>query len=148
MVSGRQGAGRRATLNITDSDTSHGVKVQFTEISSAVTFGIAGRQRHRSWRKLSAAFLRAGMSQPDAIASGNNVTAEGKLAVTVENLGDGYKIAGWTLNGAVYEQNGKPYTGNSLACDVSATQGADIRVSLSGILRSDLLGADRRRHYE
>lgn len=31
------------------------------------------------------------MSQPDAIASGNNVTAEGKLTVTVENLDDGYK---------------------------------------------------------
>jgi glycerol dehydrogenase-like iron-containing ADH family enzyme len=30
--------------------------------------------------------------------------AEGKLTVTVENLGDGYKIAGWTLNGAAYEQ--------------------------------------------
>lgn len=118
------------TLNITDSDTAHEVKVQFTEISSAVTFGIAEDSDTGHGASLSAAFLRAGMSQPDAIASGNNVTAEGKLTVTVENLGDGYKIAGWTLNGAVYEQNGKPYTGNSLACDVSATQGADIRVKL------------------
>lgn len=118
------------TLNITDSDTSHEVKVQFTEISSAVTFGIAEDSDTGHGASLSAAFLRAGMSQPDAIASGNNVTAEGKLTVTVENLHDGYKIAGWTLNGAVYEQNGKPYTGNSLACDVSATQGADIRVKL------------------
>lgn len=118
------------TLNITDSDTAHEVKVQFTEISSAVTFGIAEDSDTGHGASLSAAFLRAGMSQPDAIANGNNVTAEGKLTVTVENLGDGYKIAGWTLNGAVYEQNGKPYTGNSLACDVSATQGADIRVKL------------------
>lgn len=118
------------TLNITDSDTAHEVKVQFTEISSAVTFGIAEDSDTGHGASLSAAFLRAGMSQPDAIASGNNVTAEGKLTVTVENLGDGYKIAGWTLNGAVYEQNGKPYTGSSLACDVSATQGADIRVKL------------------
>ena len=118
------------TLNITDSDTVHEVKVQFTEISSAVTFGIAEDSDTGHGASLSAAFLRAGMSQPDAIASGNNVTAEGKLTVTVENLGDGYKIAGWTLNGAAYEQNGKPYTGNSLACDVSATQGADIRVKL------------------
>ena len=118
------------TLNITDSDTAHEVKVQFTEISSAVTFGIAEDSDTGHGASLSAAFLRAGMSQPDAIASGNNVTAEGKLTVTVENLDDGYKIAGWTLNGAVYEQNGKPYTGNSLACDVSATQGADIRVKL------------------
>ena len=118
------------TLNITDSDTAHEVKVQFTEISSAVTFGIAEDSDTGHGASLSAAFLRAGMSQPDTIANGNNVTAEGKLTVTVENLGDGYKIAGWTLNGAVYEQNGKPYTGNSLACDVSATQGADIRVKL------------------
>ena len=118
------------TLNITDSDTAHEVKVQFTEISSAVTFGIAEDSDTGHGASLSAAFLRAGISQPDAIASGNNVTAEGKLTVTVENLDDGYKIAGWTLNGAVYEQNGKPYTGNSLACDVSATQGADIRVKL------------------
>ena len=118
------------TLNITDSDTAHEVKVQFTEISSAVTFGIAEDSDTGHGASLSAAFLRAGMSQPDAIVSGNNVTAEGKLTVTVENLDDGYKIAGWTLNGAVYEQNGKPYTGNSLACDVSATQGADIRVKL------------------
>lgn len=118
------------TLNITDSDTAHEVKVQFTEISSAVTFGIAEDSDTGHGASLSAAFLRAGMSQPDAIANGNNVTAEGKLTVTVENLDDGYKIAGWTLNGAVYEQNGKPYTGNSLACDVSATQGADIRVKL------------------
>ena len=118
------------TLNITDSDTAHEVKVQFTEISSAVTFGIAEDSDTGHGASLSAAFLRAGMSQPDAIVSGNNVTAEGKLTVTVENLDDGYKIAGWTLNGAVYEQNGKPYTGSSLACDVSATQGADIRVKL------------------
>ena len=118
------------TLNITDSDTAHEVKVQFTEISSAVTFGIAEDSDTGHGASLSAAFLRAGMSQPDAIASGNNVTAEGKLTVTVENLHDGYKIAGWTLNGAVYAQNGKPYTGSSLACDVSATQGADIRVKL------------------
>lgn len=118
------------TLNITDSDTAHEVKVQFTEISSAVTFGIAEDSDTGHGASLSAAFLRAGMGQPDAIANGNNVTAEGKLTVTVENLDDGYKIAGWTLNGAVYEQNGKPYTGNSLACDVSATQGADIRVKL------------------
>lgn len=128
-LDGKEQAGA-PTLNITDSDTSHGVKVQFTEISSAVTFGIAEDSDTGHGASLSAAFLRAGMSQPDAIASGNNVTAEGKLTVTVENLGDGYKIAGWTLNGAVYEQNGKPYTGNSLACDVSATQGADIRVKL------------------
>lgn len=128
-LDGKEQAGA-PTLNITDSDPSHEVKVQFTEISSAVTFGIAEDSDTGHGASLSAAFLRAGMSQPDAIASGNNVTAEGKLTVTVENLGDGYKIAGWTLNGAVYEQNGKPYTGNSLACDVSATQGADIRVKL------------------
>lgn len=128
-LDGKEQAGA-PTLNITDSDTAHEVKVQFTEISSAVTFGIAEDSDTGHGASLSAAFLRAGMSQPDAIASGNNVTAEGKLTVTVENLGDGYKIAGWTLNGAVYEQNGKPYTGNSLACDVSATQGADIRVKL------------------
>ena len=118
------------TLNITDSDTAHEVKVQFTEISSAVTFGIAEDSDTGHGASLSAAFLRAGMSQPDAIANGNNVTAEGKLTVTVENLRDGYKIAGWTLNGAAYEPNGKPYTDNSLTCDVSATQGADIRVKL------------------
>ena len=128
-LDGKEQAGA-PTLNITDSDTAHEVKVQFTEISSAVTFGIAEDSDTGHGASLSAAFLRAGMSQPDAIASGNNVTAEGKLTVTVENLGDGYKIAGWTLNGAAYEQNGKPYTGNSLACDVSATQGADIRVKL------------------
>ena len=128
-LNGKEQAGA-PTLNITDSDPSHEVKVQFTEISSAVTFGIAEDSDTGHGASLSAAFLRTGMSQPDAIASGNNVTAEGKLTVTVENLGDGYKIAGWTLNGAVYEQNGKPYTGNSLACDVSATQGADIRVKL------------------
>lgn len=128
-LDGKEQAGA-PTLNITDSDPSHEVKVQFTEISSAVTFGIAEDSDTGHGASLSAAFLRAGMSQPDAIASGNNVTAEGKLTVTVENLGDGYKIAGWTLNGAAYEQNGKPYTGNSLACDVSATQGADIRVKL------------------
>ena len=128
-LDGKEQAGA-PTLNITDSDTVHEVKVQFTEISSAVTFGIAEDSDTGHGASLSAAFLRAGMSQPDAIASGNNVTAEGKLTVTVENLGDGYKIAGWTLNGAAYEQNGKPYTGNSLACDVSATQGADIRVKL------------------
>ena len=128
-LDGKEQAGA-PTLNITDSDTAHEVKVQFTEISSAVTFGIAEDSDTGHGASLSAAFLRAGMSQPDAIANGNNVTAEGKLTVTVENLDDGYKIAGWTLNGAVYEQNGKPYTGNSLACDVSATQGADIRVKL------------------
>ena len=128
-LDGKEQAGA-PTLNITDSDTAHEVKVQFTEISSAVTFGIAEDSDTGHGASLSAAFLRAGMSQPDAIASGNNVTAEGKLTVTVENLDDGYKIAGWTLNGAAYEQNGKPYTGNSLACDVSATQGADIRVKL------------------
>lgn len=128
-LDGKEQAGA-PTLNITDSDTAHEVKVQFTEISSAVTFGIAEDSDTGHGASLSAAFLRAGMSQPDAIASGNNVTAEGKLTVTVENLDDGYKIAGWTLNGAVYEQNGKPYTGSSLACDVSATQGADIRVKL------------------
>ena len=128
-LDGKEQAGA-PTLNITDSDTAHEVKVQFTEISSAVTFGIAEDSDTGHGASLSAAFLRAGMSQPDAIASGNNVTTEGKLTVTVENLDDGYKIAGWTLNGAAYEQNGKPYTGNSLACDVSATQGADIRVKL------------------
>ena len=128
-LDGKEQAGA-PTLNITDSDTAHEVKVQFTEISSAVTFGIAEDSDTGHGASLSAAFLRAGMSQPDAIANGNNVTAEGRLTVTVENLDDGYKIAGWTLNGAVYEQNGKPYTGNSLACDVSATQGADIRVKL------------------
>ena len=128
-LDGKEQAGA-PTLNITDSDTAHEVKVQFTEISSAVTFGIAEDSDTGHGASLSAAFLRAGMSQPDAIANGNNITAEGKLTVTVENLRDGYKIAGWTLNGAAYEQNGKPYTGNSLACDVSATQGADIRVKL------------------
>ena len=128
-LDGKEQAGA-PTLNITDSDTAHEVKVQFTEISSAVTFGIAEDSDTGHGASLSAAFLRAGMSQPDAIANGNNVTAEGKLTVTVENLDDGYKIAGWTLNGAAYEQNGKPYTGSSLACDVSATQGADIRVKL------------------
>lgn len=128
-LDGKEQAGA-PTLNITDSDTAHEVKVQFTEISSAVTFGIAEDSDTGHGTSLSAAFLRAGMSQPDAIASGNNVTAEGKLTVTVENLHDGYKIAGWTLNGAVYEPNGKPYTDNSLTCDVSATQGADIRVKL------------------
>lgn len=118
------------TLNITDSDTAHEVKVQFTEISSAVTFGIAEDSDTGHGASLSAAFLRDGMSTPDSVSSGNNVTAEGKLTVTVENLRDGYKIAGWTLNGAAYEPNGKPYTDNSLTCDVSATQGADIRVKL------------------
>lgn len=118
------------TLNITDSDTAHEVKVQFTEISSAVTFGIAEDSDTGHGASLSAAFLRDGMSTPDSVSSGNNVTAEGKLTVTVENLRDGYKIAGWTLNGAAYEPNGKSYTDNSLTCDVSATQGADIRVKL------------------
>ncbi len=128
-LDGKEQAGA-PTLNITDSDTAHEVKVQFTEISSAVTFGIAEDSDTGHGASLSAAFLRDGMSTSDSVSNGNNVTAEGKLTVTVENLGDGYKIAGWTLNGAVYEQNGKPYTGNSLACDVSATQGADIRVKL------------------
>ncbi len=128
-LDGKEQAGA-PTLNITDSDTAHEVKVQFTEISSAITFGIAEDSDTGHGASLSAAFLRAGMSTPDPVSSGNNVTAEGKLTVTVENLHDGYKIAGWTLNGAAYEQNGKPYTGNSLTCDVSATQGADIRVKL------------------
>lgn len=118
------------TLSITDSDTEHDVKVEFTELGSAVTFGIAEDSDTGHGASLSVTFLRDGMDKPDSVSSGNSVTAAGELTVKLENLKSGYEIAGWTLNGSAYEENGEPYTADTLTCDVSATQGADIRVKL------------------
>ena len=119
------------TLNIgtEDDDTTKTVKVQFDEISKEIKYGITADSDANHGGTLKVTFLaKAGSKPADDIKSGTSVKTAGTLTAEVTGLNDNYEIESWTLNGA-------PYTledGNNskLTCDVSETQGADIRVKI------------------
>ena len=119
------------TLNIgtEDDDTTKTVKVQFEEISKEIKYGITADSDANHGGTLKVTFLaKAGSKPADEIKSGTSVKTTGTLTAEVTGLNDNYEIESWTLNGA-------PYTledGNNskLTCDVSETQGADIRVKI------------------
>lgn len=119
------------TLNIgtEDDDTTKTVKVQFEEISKEIKYGITADSDANHGGTLKVTFLaKAGSKPAEKIESGTSVKTTGTLTAEVTGLNDNYEIESWTLNGA-------PYTledGNNskLTCDVSETQGADIRVKI------------------
>ena len=101
------------------------IQVQFEKISDKITYAIDETSDTGHGASLDVKFLANGSTKPDAVPNGNNVTEFGKLTAEVTGLKDGYEIESWTLNGAAYtSENGK------LTCDVSETQGADIRVKI------------------
>ena len=116
------------TLNIgtEDDDTTKTVKVQFEKISKEIKYGITADSDANHGGRLKVTFLaKAGSKPADEIESGTSVKTTGTLTAEVTGLNDGYEIESWTLNGAAYtSENGK------LTCDVSETQGADIRVKI------------------
>lgn len=116
------------TLNIgtEDDDTTKTVKVQFEKISKEIKYGITADSDANHGGTLKVTFLAQAGSEPaEEIESGTSVKTTGTLTAEVTGLKDGYEIESWTLNGAAYtSENGK------LTCDVSETQGADIRVKI------------------
>ena len=116
------------TLNIgtDDNGTTKTVKVQFEKISKEIKYGITADSDANHGGTLKVTFLaKAGSKPADEIESGTSVNTTGTLTAEVTGLNDGYEIESWTLNGAAYtSENGK------LTCDVSETQGADIRVKI------------------
>ena len=111
------------TIADTNKNKTYEVQVQFTKQSSTISYGITSDSDAGHGASLDVTFYCNGMSEPDPIANGTSVTETGTLTAKVEGLNEGYEIAGWTLNGT-------PYTGDTLTCEVSATQGADIAVKL------------------
>ena len=116
------------TLNIgtDDNGTTKTVKVQFEKISKEIKYGITADSDANHGGTLKVTFLaKAGSKPAEEIESGTSVKTTGTLTAEVTDLKDGYEIESWTLNGAAYtSENGK------LTCDVSETQGADIRVKI------------------
>ena len=116
------------TLNIgtDDNGTTKTVKVQFEKISKEIKYGITADSDANHGGTLKVTFLaKAGSKPAENIKSGTSVQTTGTLTAEVTGLNDNYEIESWTLNGAAYtSENGK------LTCDVSETQGADIRVKI------------------
>ena len=116
------------TLNIgtDDNGTTKTVQVQFEEISKTIKYDITADSDANHGGTLKVTFLaKAGSKPAEEIESGTSVKTTGTLTAEVTGLKDGYEIESWTLNGAAYtSENGK------LTCDVSETQGADIRVKI------------------
>ena len=119
------------TLNIgtDDNGTTKTVQVQFEEISKTIKYDITADSDANHGGTLKVTFLaKAGSEPAEGIKSGTSVKTAGTLTAEVTGLNDDYEIESWTLNGAPYT----PEDGNNskLTCDVSETQGADIRVKI------------------
>lgn len=110
-----------------DNDTTKKVQVQFEKISNEIAYEIDPTSDTGHGATLDVTFLaNTGTPSPENVPSGNSVKGPGVLTATVNGLNDGYEIESWTLNGAPYtpDENGK------LTCNVSETQGADIKVTI------------------
>ena len=110
-----------------DDGTTKTVQVQFEKISNEIAYEIDPTSDTGHGATLNVTFLaNTGTPSPENVPSGNSVKGPGVLTATVNDLNDGYEIESWTLNGAPYtpDENGK------LTCNVSETQGADIKVKI------------------
>ena len=108
-----------------DNDTTKKVQVQFEKISNKITYAIDPTSDTGHGATLDVTFLANTGTSSEAVKSGNSVTTSGVLTATVNDLNDGYEIESWTLNGAPYTS-----TDGKLTCNVSETQGADIKVTI------------------
>lgn len=109
-----------------DNDTTKKVQVQFEKISNEITYAIDPTSDTGHGATLNVTFLaNTGTPSPENVPSGNSVRGPGVLTVTVNGLNDGYEIESWILNGAPYMS-----TDGKLTCNVSETQGADIKVKI------------------
>ena len=109
-----------------DNGTTKTVQVQFEKISNKITYAIDPTSDTRHGAALNVTFLaNTGTPSPENVPSGNSVRGPGVLTVTVNGLNDGYEIESWILNGAPYTS-----TDGKLTCNVSETQGADIKVKI------------------
>ena len=108
-----------------DNDTTKKVQVQFEKISNEITYAIDPTSDTGHGATLDVTFLANTGTSSETVKSGNSVTTSGVLTVTVNGLNDGYEIESWTLNGAPYTS-----TDGKLTCNVSETQGADIKVTI------------------
>lgn len=108
-----------------DNGTTKKVQVQFEKISNEITYAIDPTSDTGHGAALDVTFLAKTSTSSEAVKSGNSVTTSGVLTVTVNGLNDGYEIESWTLNGAPYTS-----TDGKLTCNVSETQGADIKVTI------------------
>ena len=108
-----------------DNGTTKKVQVQFEKISNEITYAIDPTSDTGHGAALDVTFLAKTSTSSEAVESGNSVTTSGVLTVTVNGLNDGYEIESWTLNGAPYTS-----TDGKLTCNVSETQGADIKVTI------------------
>ena len=108
-----------------DNGTTKKVQVQFEKISNEITYAIDPPSDTGHGAALDVTFLAKTSTSSEAVKSGNSVTTSGVLTVTVNGLNDGYEIESWTLNGAPYTS-----TDGKLTCNVSETQGADIKVTI------------------
>ena len=108
-----------------DNDTTKKVQVQFEKISNEITYAIDPTSDTGHGATLDVTFLANTGTSSEAVKSGNSVTTSGVLTATVNDLNDGYEIESWTLNGTPYTS-----TNGKLTCNVSETQGADIKVKI------------------
>lgn len=108
-----------------DNGTTKTVQVQFEKISNKITYAIDPTSDTGHGATLDVTFLANTGTSSETVKSGNSVTTSGVLTVTVNGLNDGYEIESWTLNGAPYTS-----TDGKLTCNVSETQGADIKVKI------------------
>lgn len=109
-----------------DNGTTKTVQVQFEKISNKITYAIDPTSDTGHGAALNVTFLaNTGTPSPENVPSGNSVRGPGVLTVTVNGLNDGYEIESWILNGAPYTS-----TDGKLTCNVSETQGADIKVKI------------------
>ena len=108
-----------------DNGTTKTVQVQFEKISNKITYAIDPTSDTGHGAALNVTFLANTGTSSETVKSGNSVTTSGVLTVTVNGLNDGYEIESWTLNGAPYTS-----TDGKLTCNVSETQGADIKVTI------------------
>ena len=108
-----------------DNDTTKKVQVQFEKISNKITYAIDPTSDTGHGATLDVTFLANTGTSSEAVKSGNSVTTSGVLTATVNDLNDGYEIESWTLNGTPYTS-----TNGKLTCNVSETQGADIKVTI------------------
>ena len=108
-----------------DNGTTKKVQVQFEKISNEITYEIDPTSDAGHGAVLGVTFLANTSTSSETVKSGNSVTTSGVLTATVNGLNDGYEIESWTLNGAPYTS-----TDGKLTCNVSETQGADIKVTI------------------
>ncbi|MBE6988357.1 MAG: S-layer homology domain-containing protein, partial [Ruminococcaceae bacterium] len=114
--------GNTATLTITNGMDEQDIMVQFDLIGEEITFSIDSEETNAT---ISATFTPNGGTAENFV-SGSRPATNGVVAITVENIADGYEIEGWYVNRTKVENETSATFNYNATVDV----GADIYVKI------------------